>query len=203
MFILRDQWQSTWQKLSLPAAGDQTFDDICHRYREPHRKYHTVQHLEECFAKLQELQFEAMRIGEVELALWFHDAVYDVFRHDNEEKSAELACSRLQQVRASGEIINRVRGLIMATRHHEPEGVDAQVLVDVDLSILGESPSRFQEYEQQIRGEYRHVPSLLFTHKRKKVLEGFLRRDRIFKTDVFFERYEKQARENLVGSLQS
>ena len=171
-------------------------------YSEPHRHYHTVRHLEECFSKLEELQSEAVHIGEIELALWFHDAVYDVKRHDNEEKSAEWACSCLRQAKAPVEITQHVRSLISATRHHAPTmDIDTKILLDVDLSILGTSPERFQEYAQQIRDEYRHVPLPLFAHKRKVVLECFLKRPRIFNTGAFFERYESHARNNIENEM--
>lgn len=202
MPISFEQWQSTWNKLGLRAPEAQVFDSIMQAYSEPHRHYHTVRHLEECFAKLEELQAEAVHIGEIELALWFHDAIYNVKRHDNEEKSAAWAVSCLRQANAPDEVIQHVHSLILATRHHGPttDG-DASVLLDVDLSILGAPPERFQEYEQQIRDEYRHVPLPLFAYKRKMVLEAFLKRPRIFDSSVFLDRYELQARNNIGNAL--
>ena len=82
-----------------------------------------------------------------------------------------------------------------------PQGVDAGLLVDIDLSILGANPDRFDEYEYQIRQEYAWVPDGLFRTKRKALLQGFLARTRIFNTTYFVERYEKQARLNLKRSL--
>lgn len=202
MTISIEQWQSTWNKLGLRAPAAHVFDAIMQAYSEPHRHYHTIRHLEECFSKLEELQAEAVHMGEIELALWFHDAIYDVKRHDNEEKSAAWACACLRQANAPEAITQHVGSLILATRHHEPTtDTDAQVLLDVDLAILGAPPERFQEYEQQIRDEYRHVPLPLFTHKRRQVLEGFLKRPRIFNTAAFFERYESLARRNIEIAL--
>lgn len=202
MFISIAQWQSTWHKLGLRAPEAPVFDSLMRAYSEPHRHYHTVRHLQECFSKLEELQTDAVHIGEIELALWFHDAIYNVKRHDNEEQSAEWAVSCLRQANAPDAITQHVRSLILATRHHAPTtDTDASVLLDVDLSILGASPERFQEYEQQIRDEYRHVPLPLFAHKRKEVLEGFLKRPRIFNTNAFFDRYELQARNNIGNAL--
>lgn len=198
------QWQSTWNKLGLTAPQTHVFDSLMQAYSEPHRHYHTVRHLEECFAKLDELQTEAVHLGEIELALWFHDAIYNVKRHDNEDKSADWAVACLRQANAPDAITRHVRSLILATRHHGPTtNSDASVLLDVDLSILGSSSERFQEYEQQIRDEYRHVPLPLFAHKRKEVLEGFLKRPRIFNTGTFFERYESLARRNIEHALDS
>jgi predicted metal-dependent HD superfamily phosphohydrolase len=130
----------------------------------------------------------------VELALWFHDAIYDTHRSDNEERSADWAKSSVRNV--------RVHALVMATRHEAvPHDIDAQVLVDVDLWILSAPEERFDEYEAQIRQEYGWVPGPIYRHKRKAILESFVARAAIYNTSRFIERYEAQARANLARSL--
>lgn len=90
----------------------------------------------------------------------------------------------------------------MATRHTAvPHDVDAKVLVDVDLSILGASAERFDEYEQQVRDEYSWVPEFIFRRERKRILQEFLSRPTVFNTQVFLERYEQQARKNIERSI--
>jgi len=86
-----DQWQQMWARLGAAAADGSIFDRLIACYAEPHRRYHTVRHLDECFAKFQELRTEADHPQEIELALWFHDAVYDTRRQDNEARSADWA----------------------------------------------------------------------------------------------------------------
>ena len=204
MTITAERWESTWNKLGLVCPDPRLFDSVIENYSQPHRHYHTVEHLEECFAKWEELRAQSRHPGEVELALWFHDIIYDVMRHDNEEKSAEWAHRCLRGAGASEELAQRVHTLIMATRRHETrDDVDATILVDVDLSILAAPPDRFREYERQIRAEYAYVPQPLFTQERSKILRGFLNRPRIFNTATFFERYEAKARSNLEDTLQS
>jgi predicted metal-dependent HD superfamily phosphohydrolase len=202
MTISLDRWQATWEKLGLATPGETLFETLIQRYSEPHRKYHTTRHLEECFARLSELENRAEHLGELELALWFHDAVYDVRRSDNEERSAASAGKYLRNANASAEVIHRIHSLILGTCRHEPTSdIDAAILSDVDLWILAAPPERFQEYEQQIREEYRYVPGPLFRRKRKQVLEEFMKREKIFNTELFFDRYEAQARKNLTASL--
>ena len=75
------------------------------------------------------------------------------------------------------------------------------LLVDVDLSILGQPDERFREYEAQIRREYEWVPEEIFAAKRAEILQGFLARERIYTTDSFFGRFESEARTNLRNSL--
>jgi len=136
------------------------------------------------------------------LALWFHDAVYDTRAGDNEERSAALAKECLDEAGVSGLISNAVVDLVMATKSHECSGnADAAAMLDIDLSILGQSEERFLEYEEQIRKEYAWVPKMIFGPKRAEILEGFLLRERIYKTAWFFDKYEEKARRNIERSV--
>jgi predicted metal-dependent HD superfamily phosphohydrolase len=178
------------------------FEEVVARYAEAHRHYHTVRHLEECFDVLERVRREAERPGEVELALWFHDAVYDTKRHDNEERSAEWAQSVTAEAGVDASVGQRVAALIMATRHDAtPVGADACALVDVDLSILGAEPLRFDEYERQVREEYRWVPEPVFRRERRKILRRLLARPALFNTARMRESHERRARANLERSL--
>lgn len=196
------RWRNTCQQMQMLPPPDHVLHQLLARYSEEHRKYHTIQHLEECFDKLDEVRAEARRPGEIELALWFHDAVYDVRRHDNEEQSAALAASCLSGTEVADDRSRKVQDLILATSgHHQSADPDTRVMLDVDLSILGAAPARFAEYEQQIRSEYQHVPDAVFIAGRQAILERFLRRPQIFMTRTFFDKYEQQARTNLINAL--
>jgi predicted metal-dependent HD superfamily phosphohydrolase len=110
----------------------------------------------------------------VELALWFHDAVYAVRNHDNEEQSASWAQASNERAGLPNAVGERLHRLILATKHDaEPTSRDAALLVDVDLAILGAAPERFDEYERQVREEYSWVPGFLFRRKRREILEGY------------------------------
>lgn len=198
---LPDRWKSAWESLGA-RADDGLLQQVIARYREPHRRYHTLRHLEECLEKLEELRPRAERPAEVEPALWFHDAIYDPRRHDNEERSAGWASESALALGLEPELARRLHALVMTTRHEaEPRGVDQAVLVDIDLSILGASPARFDEYETQVREEYRWVPAFIYRRERKKMLQSLASRPTIYRTPLFIERYEQQARENLARSL--
>jgi predicted metal-dependent HD superfamily phosphohydrolase len=171
-------------------------------YREPHRAYHTPQHLEECFTLLLDSWPLCQRPGAVTLALWYHDAIYDTSRHDNEQRSATLAHHELAAAGAPIELCNRVEELVLVTRHKTtPAEEDEAILVDIDLSILGASTERFDGYERQIRKEYATLSDADFTTGRIKVLQQFLARPAIFSTRKFRAMFETAARENLNRSL--
>ena len=198
---LLEQWTATWRTLGV-AAPEGVYEQLMARYGEPQRHYHTARHLEECFAALARVRGEAERPGEVELALWFHDAIYDTRRHDNEERSAEWARSVVAKTGLDASVGERVAALIMATRHKAvPDGADARTLVDVDLAILGAPEERFDEYERSVRWEYGWVPDVVFRRERRRILRQFLRRRRIFQTNAMHAAHEQPARENLERSL--
>lgn len=196
--LLQTSWQRAWSGVGARGAGATLCAQLLARYAEPQRKYHTQQHLGECLAAFERARDLAERPGEVELALWFHDAVYEVTRHDNEEQSAQWARRELLADGVAEAVAQRVYLLVMATRHTAvPTLGDEQLLVDIDLSILGADAARFAQYEQQIRDEYAFVPAWLFRRKRKAILQTFLDRPRIFSTDTFHTELEPRARANL------
>lgn len=175
---------------------------IARRYGEPHRAYHTMLHLNEAHDALWEFRHLLARPAEVEVALWFHDVVYDTHRHDNEERSADWARQELLRAGAPSDVATRVHALVLATKHRDvPEGNDARLLVDADLSILAAPPDRFLAYERQIRQEYDWVPEPEFREAREKFLRGMLGRPSIFNDSAMRERHEAHARRNIEESL--
>lgn len=196
-------------RCSSPFVSENLHAELLAAWSEPHRRYHTLQHLGECLAHLKAARAEAARPEEVELALWFHDAIYAIGRNDNEQRSADWAREALLSGGAPADMASRVHSLVMATRHgvqapSPADGDDARdtaLLLDIDLSILGAPPQRFDEYEQQIAQEYAAVPEAVRRPRRKAILEGFLRRERIYATPHFHALCEAQARENLSRSI--
>jgi predicted metal-dependent HD superfamily phosphohydrolase len=198
-------WQHTWQALGISPANlpAQLYDEIIAKYDEAHRHYHKLQHLAECLEKFAELHHLAANPAEIELALWFHDAVYEPKSHNNEQLSADWARSSVLKAGLDKTIADHIYNLILATQHHaKPEATDTKILIDVDLAILGAAPERYNEYEQQIRQEYSHVPEITFRQKRAEILQHFLAQPTLFNTPLFIERYEQQARLNMKHALE-
>lgn len=151
---LRANWNAAWHALGVAAPDEALCAELQQRYAEPQRHYHTVQHLGECLAWFEREKPRAEHPAEVALALWFHDAIYDVHAHDNEARSADWARQALLAAGVNAEAAERVHALVMATRHDAvPEGRDAELLIDIDLSILGAGRERFDEYERQVHAE--------------------------------------------------
>lgn len=195
-------WNQLWRDLN--AVGDPS---IWHRrlieaHSEKRRQYHNLQHLEECLLELDAVRLLAKQPAIIEVALWFHDAVYDPRSSTNEEDSANLAVACLTTAKLATETIEVVRQLILCTKTHQPGNVpDAALLIDIDLAILGQQVARFDAYEQGIKAEYSWVPETTYVQKRTEILTGFLRRPAIYRTEKLKQKYEVTARTNLENAI--
>jgi predicted metal-dependent HD superfamily phosphohydrolase len=200
MHFTNERWARLWNAADLRGDSQIWCTDLLKRYSEPHRQYHNIRHIEECLAEFEQVSSQAEHPVALELAIWFHDAIYDPRRSDNEEQSAILALKCLEQsVFRQKQLVS---DLILATKTHVAKNIpDAPLLLDIDLSILGKPAARFAEYEAGIRAEYSFVPLALYAEKRAAILRSFLSRPRIFTTGAFFNRFEAQARRNLAESI--
>jgi len=198
------RWNDLWATLRLPIPPGADFAALLARYREPHRAYHTDQHLHECLEWLDELRALARDPAALELAIWYHDAIYRPRRSDNEQASADLAAADLRAAGASVALVGEVSALILSTTHRAtPPPGDAALLADIDLAILGAPAARYAEYETQIRAEYRWAPGFLFRRRRAALLREFLARPRLYSTPVVYARLEAQARHNLAAAIRA
>jgi predicted metal-dependent HD superfamily phosphohydrolase len=169
-------------------------DDLLTRHTEPQRFYHNLVHLDNL---LQLLPAQP----HLEFAVWFHDAIYDPTRTDNEAQSALLAEQSLRRLGVAPEVLKAVTAIIRATENHQSDDPDTALLLDADLSILGAEPETYHCYAQAIRQEYAWLPEPLFLKRRAAVLQKFLSRRRIYQTEAF-ARLEQPARENLLRELE-
>jgi predicted metal-dependent HD superfamily phosphohydrolase len=198
-----DRWLRVWRQIASKGRPESVYQELISRYSEPCRHYHNLHHIAECLGEFDLESHLASDPLAVELAIWFHDAIYDTHAPDNEERSAELARQQLGQAGRSAVLTESVVALVLATKSHLPSAhPDATLMIDVDLSIFGQRKERFQEYEAQIRREYDWVQESTFAARRAEILQRFLARERIYATEPFFAKFEKQARGNLEHSIQ-
>ncbi|MEO8387422.1 MAG: hypothetical protein ABI893_12625 [Polaromonas sp.] len=166
------------------------------------RRYHNTPHLMACLRHLDAVRGQLENPAAVELALWFHDAIYWPWLPRNEEKSAAWAEHFLHRLNMSPSLVDLVSRHILDTRHQvQPANGDAQWVVDIDLAILGQSEAVYQQFERDVRSEYRWVRWPRYVQGRSAVLQSFLDRPRIYSTSWFFERHEANARNNLQAAL--
>ena len=199
--ITVEGWKRLMAKFGFAELLD-THSMLTAAYNEPHRRYHTLEHIGACFRHLSSVERHADHPHEIELALWFHDVVYKIFSSTNEEDSAELAGSFLAVNAANADCIERIKHLVLITKDHSaPQTLDAKLMLDIDLSILGSPPEEYEKFEKGVREEYRRIPGFIFRPNRKKILRSFLDRSQIYYSRYFSEHLEAQARENLTRAI--
>ena len=200
MTALRQTWDKLCEDLEIPCRA--VFEVIAERYGEPHRFYHAIGHVESLLKLLHDDFSTLARDGAaVELALWFHDIVYDSHAKDNEEKSAELMRSVIGKQLAP-ELERKVAAFILATKHDGPVAdPDAQLVVDIDLSTLGASPEDFHRNSEFIRKEYFWVPEAEYREHRKATLQRFLAQSPLYHHLPVRRRFEAAAKRNLTEAL--
>ncbi|WP_107481901.1 hypothetical protein [Streptomyces sp. JHA26] len=179
-------------------------DNLLARWREPHRRYHTLAHLTAVLDRVDELERYADDPDVVRLAAWFHDAVYLPERSENEERSARLAERALPEAGVPADKAAEVARLVRLTVSHDPadDDRDGQVLCDADLAVLASPPSAYAAYTAAVREEYHFVPNDAFREGRSAVLRQLLGLPRLFRTPYGQREWEATARYNLGAELE-
>lgn len=196
-----EEWTSLMNAFGF-AENKDTFSELLEVHTGKDRHYHSDIHISACLKHLETVREQLDDWKVLALAFWFHDAVYKPFSATNERDSANWAMQFLKDNGAAQEKIERIDALIMATCHNgQATDNDMQILIDIDLSILGARADVYDIYEKNIRKEYRRVPGFLFRKKRKALLQSFLDQDQIFGSEYFKGLLEKQARINLQNAI--
>lgn len=197
-----ERWSALWHALgAAPPAG--SFERLIEHYAEPHRHYHTAEHIAACLGHFQRFGHLAAQPALVELALWTHDLIYDTRARDNEAQSAAVAVGWLRD--AGLEPLGQpLSALIMATTHTAAASDDdAGLVVDLDLAVLAQEPDVYQAYSEAVRQEFAWVPLPAFRAGRGQVLRGLLALPNLYGHPAIAEHWEERARFNLTRELES
>ncbi|HRZ24689.1 MAG TPA: hypothetical protein P5326_11700 [Candidatus Contendobacter sp.] len=179
------------------AVAKAVFDQLRELYGEPHRHYHTLNHIRHCLHEFDGAVALMADPDAIEMALWFHDAIYQAGDRDNERRSADLF-RQWTDGRAAPAFQQRVDDLIMATTHREaPSRDDARFIVDIDLSSFGLPWEAFERDGRLIRAEFVGIADEQYYSGHLRFLQVLRNRPTFFNTEFFQQRYESVARENL------
>lgn len=172
--------------------------EIEQNYSSNKRYYHTLNHLENLLNQLLEIKYEIENWNCILFTLFYHDVIYKVTKSNNEEISADFALKKMLQLSVPTSVIESCNNQILSTKNHLlNENTDTNFFLDADLSVLGQDWNVYSKYYQNVRKEYSIYPEILYKLGRKKVLKHFLAMEKIFKTDYFYQKFEKNARMNL------
>ena len=191
--------------------------NVIDAYATPDRAYHNRSHLADVLAQLDWAQgvmslspaslhmtadAHQRMFKHIELALFYHDAVYAAAEPDNEARSRDLFLTHAASFGMDEDDRRAIARLIdLTTDHSRAAAPDEQIMADCDLAILGADSDAFAAYDRAIAQEYAHVPAAFYAAARALVLQRFLDQPRLFKTDAFHHRYDAQARHNLRHAL--
>lgn len=186
------------------SLKNKLWTEIEKNYSSKKRYYHNLQHLDNLLSQLTDVKSEIQNWETILFTLFYHDIIYNSIKSDNEEKSAELAEKRMKQISVPNDKIELCKKQILATKSHiKSTESDTNYFTDADLSVLGQNWETYLFYYKNVRKEYSIYPTLVYNSGRKKVLNHFLSMDRIFKTDFFYNKFEKQAKQNLKQEIES
>ncbi len=198
---LRDDWCRYCDDLGLGGDVNGVWEQLRACYSEPWRAYHNLRHIDECLNCCDCSDQVVSDRRAVAVALWFHDAVYRAGAADNETRSAALARECLTSLGASRELSEHVAALVLATDHRRPPSeVEAQLICDIDLRILGRGIDIYDAYAAAIQAEV-GLPASEYAPHRQAFLENMLAREHIYHTADFRQQYEGPARHNLQREL--
>lgn len=199
--LLSETWRrlAAGQGVHAPSA-EAVLDELIGAYLQPARQYHTLDHIAALLRQLEQHKAGVIDHDAVALAILFHDVVYDPRRQDNEAQSAAVARQRLTSLGFAAAGVDKVAAYIEATQHGgevEITDPDLALLLDLDLSTLAAAPDAYRLYAGAIRREYHSVPDALYRSGRRQILDGFLARKRIYRTERLHALWEARARANI------
>jgi predicted metal-dependent HD superfamily phosphohydrolase len=195
----RARFAALWRRCLAgePAVADEAYARLAELYGEPHRHYHTLAHIRHCLSEFDRVAVLMDDPDAVEMALWFHDAIYAPGARDNEWRSAELF-REWSEGRADPAFRQRVSDLIMVTTHRGlPTRRDERFIVDIDLSSFGLPWDAFERGGRLIRAEFADSPDDRYYAGHLGFLLALQGRPNFFFTGFFQQRYERVARENI------
>jgi predicted metal-dependent HD superfamily phosphohydrolase len=200
---LKTRWS---QSFGTESEAETVWQWIESAYSERHRAYHTLAHLEQCFKEFDSVGSDLTPTDRsiIELAIWFHDSVYQPHQSDNEEESVKLFRNAAGVLQLPTSVVEPVSNFILETKHAGPNPERSelcQMFLDIDLSILGQDQATYEQYATQVRQEYEWVPWEIYTVKRTEILERIRSWSPIYQTPALHKKYELQAKMNLSRAI--
>ncbi|WP_103865360.1 hypothetical protein [Aquimarina sp. I32.4] len=178
------------------------WNEIEKKHSKSNRHYHNLSHLYHLYSNLNQVKNDIEDWDIILFALFYHDFIYNVHKHNNEEKSAKKALKTLQELSTNKQRATLCSDIILATKGHNISAKkDINYFTDADLSILGSDWRSYQTYFENIRKEYKYYPDFMYNKGRIKILHHFISMPKIFKTDYFYTRFESQAKENITNEI--
>ncbi len=225
--ILKKKWDRLHSQLGDSSNynfSEVTFEILFKNYFfDQNRHYHDAQHIRACLetledmvahlTKTQSFPKELVNFTAIEIAIWFHDFIYDTRTNNNEKLSSLAGKQFVLGLTGSLPLAEKVESLILFTKHNRPPiTAEEEILSDIDLFILGDYNSVYRDYSKNIRKEYHWTPDFIYYSGRLKILEDIYNKQQIYYTSYikqyhnYYDDYlsfEDNARKNILKEIES
>lgn len=168
------------------------YQELLEYYGGEGRYYHTLEHVASVFHALEGIELSPALV----FSIYYHDVIYDVHSSENESKSASFCKDALQYLSVGEGVIKKACQIILDTKTHIPTSKDSLYMIDADLFVFAGDERSYKKACEQIRNEYSIYDDLTYAKGRIKVLDSFLRREKIYLSE-YFAKHEVQARRNI------
>jgi predicted metal-dependent HD superfamily phosphohydrolase len=203
---MRSNWLGLMDSLAVSQdVAKKLFSDLVAHYNGDGRHYHDLEHIRNVLGAIGRMEARAENATAIQLAAWYHDIIYEIDAKDNELRSAEYAIDALQDTPLSPETIELIAEMIRATdiSKDPPDELDFRILLDADLATLASNYEYYDKNARAIRREFAGLSDPEYRVERQRLLNKFLKRERIFLTPGMFETSEAKARENIQREIDS
>jgi uncharacterized protein len=166
--------------------------------------YHTPEHTAHVIEKAELISHEENVNGRdlylIKVAALFHDIGFIRQAKNHEEIGCEICSLKLVRYNFSTEEIQRVCGMIMATKiPQQPTNLFEKIVADADLEYLG--TDQFYPISQNLFNEFRHYDPHLTAGRFNELQINFMRKHH-YHTDYCIANREEMKQKHLMELLQ-
>ena len=182
---------------------DYWWHEILENYTKKWKFYHNLNHVYS-FVNLFEKynKFINNHKNEFLISIYFHDIIYIPSRNDNEEESINIFNKFYNEVKPNNLNKEKAIEFIAETKNHslsKDYDFELDLFLDMDMQIV--SDENWEDYENKIRKEYCFVDETEYKNKRKQFLQSLVNKNRIFRTQIFYDTYEQIAKNNITNII--
>ena len=182
---------------------DYWWHEILENYTKKWKFYHNLNHVYS-FVNLFEKynKFIKNYKNEFLISIYFHDIIYIPSRNDNEEESINMFNKFYNEVKPNNLNKEKVIEFIAETKNHslsKDYDFELDLFLDMDMQIV--SDENWEDYENKIRKEYCFVDETEYKNKRRQFLQSLVNKNRIFRTQIFYDTYEQIAKNNITNII--
>jgi len=179
------------------------WNEIIEKYTKKWKYYHNINHIYS-FIELYNKYNNLIESNKYEflISIFFHDIIYIPSRNDNEKESIKVFNKFNDEIKSNNLNKDKVIEYIKETENHLLEKDyqnDINLFLDMDMYIIADK--NWEDYENKIRNEYSFINYDIYKNRRKEFLLGLQKKKKIFRTEIFYNEYEKNARENINNIL--